>query len=50
MTIVEDVAMTLSLRVPAWASSARLAVNGVDEPVAPGYAGVTRELRGGRHR
>jgi DUF1680 family protein len=37
-------AFTLSLRIPGWATGARLAINGVAQPVTPerGYARLTR--------
>ncbi len=38
---------TLSLRVPSWAEGATLTVDGASEPVAPGYARVTRAFTPG---
>lgn len=38
---------TLSLRVPSWAEGATLTVDGATEPVAPGYARVTRAFAAG---
>jgi DUF1680 family protein len=43
----EDATWTLSLRVPAWADGARLVVDGVEEPVAPGTVAVRRAFRAG---
>jgi DUF1680 family protein len=42
-----DTPWTLTLRVPAWADGARLVVQGVEEPAAPGMVQVRRAFRAG---
>ncbi|WP_082812813.1 glycoside hydrolase family 127 protein [Cellulomonas timonensis] len=42
-----DEPWTLSLRAPSWAEGATLTVDGATEPVAPGYAHVTRAFAPG---
>jgi DUF1680 family protein len=42
-----DTPWTLTLRVPAWADGARLVVQGVEEPAAPGMVRVRRAFRAG---
>jgi uncharacterized protein len=42
-----DTPWTLTLRVPAWADGARLVVEGVEEPAAPGTVRVRRAFRTG---
>ena len=47
ITLEGEGEFALALRIPGWSRSARLQVNGADQPVTPGYTLLTRRWRRG---